>query len=95
MRLEKPKSTLCRAERTLKCDLKTEVNFRMPRGADFELRLEKSTLDCRVKRTLDATAVVDFVPCGVDLRCKKRKALSGKQKQNNQIKRVVLPPEPA
>jgi hypothetical protein len=25
--------------------------------------------------------VVDFVPRGVDLRCKKRKALSGKQKQ--------------
>jgi hypothetical protein len=38
----------------------------MPRGADFELRLKKSILDCRVKRTLDATAVVDFVPRGVD-----------------------------
>jgi hypothetical protein len=57
---------LCRAERTLRCDLKTEVDFRMPRGADFELRLKKSILDCRVKRTLDATAVVDFVPRGVD-----------------------------
>jgi hypothetical protein len=55
---------------TLECDLKTEVNF-VPRGADFELRLKKSTLDCRVKRTLDATAVVDFVPRGVDLRRKK------------------------
>jgi hypothetical protein len=34
----------------------------MPRGANFELRLKKSTLDCRVKRTLDATTVVNFVP---------------------------------
>jgi hypothetical protein len=58
------------AVRNLECDLKTEVDF-VPRGADFELRLKKSTLDCRVKRTLDATAVVDFVPCGADLRCKK------------------------
>jgi hypothetical protein len=54
---------LCRAERTLRCDLKTEV---------------------------------DFVPRGVDLRCKKRKALTGKPKQmKNQRKRVVLPPERA
>jgi hypothetical protein len=74
------------AVRTLRCDLKTEVNFRMPRGADYELRLKKSTLDCRVKRTLDATAVVDFVPHGVDLRCKKRKALSRKQKQKKSDK---------
>jgi hypothetical protein len=35
------------------------------------------------------------VPRGVDLRCKKRKALFGKQKKKNQIKRVVLPPEQA
>jgi hypothetical protein len=55
------------AMRTLECDLKTEVDFVMPRGADFELRLKKSTLDCRVKQTLDTTAVVDFVPSGVDL----------------------------
>jgi hypothetical protein len=95
MRLKKLKSTLCRAERTLRCDLKTEVNFRMPRGADFELRLKKSTLDCRIKRTLDATAVVDFVPRGVDLRCKERKALSRKQKQKNKRKQVVLPSERA
>jgi hypothetical protein len=55
------------AERTLECDLKTEVDF-VPRGADFEMRLWKSTLDCHVKRTLRATTVVDFVPRGVDLR---------------------------
>jgi hypothetical protein len=68
----------------------------MPHGADFELRLKKSTLDCRVKWTLDATSVVDFVPNGVDLRCKKRKALSGKPKRmKNQRKRIVLPPEQA
>jgi hypothetical protein len=84
------------AVRTLECDLKTEVNFVMPRGADFELRLKKSTLDCRVKRTLDVTALVDFVPRRVDLRCKKRKALSGKPKRmKNQRKRIVLPPEQA
>jgi hypothetical protein len=101
------------AERTLECDLKTEVDF-APRGADFEMRLEnrsriqlpreadfdmrlwKSTLDCRVKRTLDATTVVDFAPPGVDLRCNKRKALSGKPKRiKNQRKRIVLPPERA
>jgi hypothetical protein len=35
------------------------------------MRLKKSTLDCRAERTLDATTVVDFVPRGVDLRCKK------------------------
>jgi hypothetical protein len=61
------------AVRTLECNLKTEVDFVMPRGADFELRLKKLTLDFRVKRTLDATAVVDFVPRGVDLRCKNEK----------------------
>jgi hypothetical protein len=55
--------------------LKTEVDFKLPLRADFEMRLKKSTLDCRAKRTLDATTVVDFVPRGVDLRCKKRKAL--------------------
>jgi hypothetical protein len=54
-------------ERTLKSDLKTEVDFVL-RGADIEMRLWKSTLDCHVKPTLHATTVVDFVPCGVDLR---------------------------
>jgi hypothetical protein len=54
--------------------MKTKVDF-VPHGADFEMRLWKSTLDCRVKQTLDATTVVDFAPHGVDLRCKKRKAL--------------------
>jgi hypothetical protein len=66
----------------------------LPRGADFDMRLWKSTLDCRVKRTLDATTVVDFAPHGVDLRCKKRKALFGKPKRmKNQRIRVVAPPE--
>jgi hypothetical protein len=55
-------------ERTLICDLKTEVDFRMPREVDFEVRLKKSTLDCHVERSLDATTSVDFVPRGVDLR---------------------------
>jgi hypothetical protein len=32
----KCKSNLCRAERTLRCDLKTEVDF-VPRGTDFEM----------------------------------------------------------
>jgi hypothetical protein len=47
------------------------------------MRLEKSTLDCRVERTLDATTLANFVPHGVDLRCKKQKALSRKPKQKN------------
>jgi hypothetical protein len=37
------------------------------------MRLKKSTLDCCAKWILDATTVVDFVPQGVDLRCKKEK----------------------
>jgi hypothetical protein len=69
------------AVRTLECNLKTEVDFVMPRGADFELRLKKLTLDFRVKRTLDATAVVDFVPRGVDLRCKNEKHFSESQSE--------------
>jgi hypothetical protein len=49
-----------------------------------------------VKRTLDATTVVDFAPHGVDLRCKKQKALSRKPKRmKNQRKRIVLPQERA
>jgi hypothetical protein len=72
----------CRTVRTLECDLKTEVNF-VPRRVDFEMRLEKSTLDCRVERTLDVTTFANFVPHGVDLRCKKQKALSGKPKRKN------------
>jgi hypothetical protein len=68
----------------------------LPREADFDMRLWKSTLDCRVKQTLDATTIVDFAPHGVDLRCKKQKALSSKPKQKkNQIKQIVLPPERA
>jgi hypothetical protein len=39
----KPESTLCRAERTLKCDLKNEFDFRMPHGADFDMRLENQS----------------------------------------------------
>jgi hypothetical protein len=45
------------------------------------MRLWKSTLDCRVKQTLDVTIVVDFAPHGVELRCKKQKALSGTPKR--------------
>jgi hypothetical protein len=57
----------------------------MPHGADFELRLKKSTLDCSVKRTLDATAVVDFVPRGVDLGCKNEKHFpESKSKKNRE-----------
>jgi hypothetical protein len=60
----------------------------MPRGVDFELRLKKSTLDCRVKRTLDATEVVDFVPRGVDLRCKKMKSTFQKAKANKKSEKT-------
>jgi hypothetical protein len=61
----RPKSTLNAGRADFRCDLKTEVDF-VPRGADFDMRLWKSTLDCCVKRTLDATTVVDFAPHGVD-----------------------------
>jgi hypothetical protein len=64
----------------------------LPREVDFDMRLWKSTLDCRVKWTLDATTVVDFAPHGVDL--KKQKTLFGKPKRmKNQRKQIVLPPE--
>jgi hypothetical protein len=76
--------------------LEKRSRFVLPREADFDMRLWKSTLNCRVKQTLYATTVVDFAPHGVDLRCKKRKALSGKPKRmKNQRKRIVLPPERA
>jgi hypothetical protein len=55
----------CRADRTLRRDLKTEVDFSCHAK---RTRLWKSTLDCHVKRTLDAATVVDFAPHGVDLR---------------------------
>jgi hypothetical protein len=38
----------------------------LSRKADFDMRLWKSTLDCSVKRTLDATTVVDSAPHGMD-----------------------------
>jgi hypothetical protein len=48
------------AERTLECDLKTEVDF-VPRGADFERRLEnRSRL---------------YVPCETDFTCDYRSRL--------------------
>jgi hypothetical protein len=50
--------------------------------------LKKSTLDCLVEQTLDATTLVDFVPHGVDLRCKKQKALSGKTKRNEKSEKT-------
>jgi hypothetical protein len=42
----------------------------MPRGADFEMRLKKSTLDCRADRTLecDLKTKVDFGSQGADFR---------------------------
>jgi hypothetical protein len=39
------------AERTLECDLKTEVDF-VPRGADFEMRLE-TEVNFRMPRGAD------------------------------------------
>jgi hypothetical protein len=56
------------------------------------MRLKKSTFDCLVEQTLDATTVVDFVPRGVDLRCKKPKALSV-SKIEYKLEKLVLPPE--
>jgi hypothetical protein len=39
------------AERTLERDLKTEVDF-MPRGADFEMRLENRSRLCAARNEL-------------------------------------------
>jgi hypothetical protein len=63
----------------LRGDLKTEVDF-VPRRADFGMRLKKSNLDCRVKRTLDATTVVDLAPHGSGLKMQKTKSTFRKEK---------------
>jgi hypothetical protein len=60
--------------------LENRSRLSLPREANFGMRLWKSTLDCRVKRTLDATTVVDFAPHEVDLRCKKMKSTFRKAK---------------
>jgi hypothetical protein len=76
--------------------LENRSQLKLSHGADFDMRLQKSTLDCRMKQTLDATIVVDFVPCGVDFEMKKQKALTEcKIEQKNQRKRIVVPPERA
>jgi hypothetical protein len=65
------------AERTLECDLKVEVDFSCRTGRTLRCDLKtKVDFSCRAKWTLDATTVVNFAPHIVDLRCKKRKALS-------------------
>jgi hypothetical protein len=84
------------AVRTLECDLKPKSTLcRAERTLRCDLKTEVDfRLPCETD--LDATTVVDFAPHGVDLRCKKRKALSGKPKRmKNQRKRIVLPPERA
>jgi hypothetical protein len=66
----------CRTELTLRCYMKTEVDFSCRAGKTCICDLKpKSTLDFHVERTLEATTVVNFVPRGVDLRCKIRKEL--------------------
>jgi hypothetical protein len=84
------------AERTLDCDLKTEVDF-VPRGADFRCDLKTEVdFSCRAQRTY-ATLEVDFrlshgadIRCDynsrlcarwVDLRCKKMKSSPRREKQ--------------
>jgi hypothetical protein len=85
----KPKSTLSRAKRTLRCDLKTKV--------DFSCRIER-TLICDFRSRLwdaarsglwDATTIVDFVPRGVDLRCKKWKSIFRKAKANEKSEKTT------
>jgi hypothetical protein len=58
------------AERTLECDLKTEVDF-VPLGADFERRLENRSRLCAAQSGLwNATEEVEFrLPCETDFRC--------------------------
>jgi hypothetical protein len=59
------------------------------------MRLKKSTLDCRVKQTLDATTVVDLAPHGGGLKMQKMKRTIRKAKVKKSEKRVVLLPERA
>jgi hypothetical protein len=50
------------AVRTLECDLKTEVDF-VPRGADFQMRLENRSQLCAARSGLlrcDMKTEVDF-----------------------------------
>jgi hypothetical protein len=56
-------------ERTLDCDLKTEVDF-VPRGADIICDLKTEVdFSCRAERTY-ATLEVDFrLSHGADIRC--------------------------
>jgi hypothetical protein len=57
--------------------------------------IEEVDLDCRVKRTLDATTVVDLAPHGGGLKMQKTKSTFQKAKAKKSEKRVVLPPERA
>jgi hypothetical protein len=66
------------AERTLECDLKTEVDF-VPREADFEMRLENRSRLCDAAwsglLSCDLETEVDFVPREADLICDFRSRL--------------------
>jgi hypothetical protein len=83
----KPKSTLCRTERTLSCDLKTEV--------DFSCCAER-TLECDLKTEFDfrfphrANFGCDYssrlCPTRGGLKMKKQKGLFGKPKRKKSEK---------
>jgi hypothetical protein len=66
-----------RAERTLECDLKTEVDF-VPRGADFEMRLENRSRLCAAWSGLGNATLeteVDFrMPRGADFELRLKKS---------------------
>jgi hypothetical protein len=47
----RPKSTLDAGRADLECDLKTEIDF-VPRGADFEMRLENQSRLCAARSGL-------------------------------------------
>jgi hypothetical protein len=68
--------------------LENRSQLKLSHGADFDMRLQKSTLDCRMKQTLDATIVVDFVPCGVDFEMKKTKSTYGMQNRTKKSEKM-------
>jgi hypothetical protein len=63
----RPDSNLDAGRADFRMRLENRSRF-VPREADFKNATwkPKSTLDCRVEQTLDATTIVDFVPRRVD-----------------------------
>jgi hypothetical protein len=79
---------LCRAERTWRCDLKTEVDF-VPRGADFEMRLKnRSRLWRRAERTLRCDYNSRLCATRGGLKTQKTKSTFRKAKANEETEKT-------